>query len=384
MAYTHLLNFYPTYSILDDFTVRNGYNKLNIFMDLKNNLQGTYLEGPIQELVNESKARKFLSSGIFSSFLSFIAFHKKWSMLRDCEVNFYVFFESGDSYYHTNLLKTYKCRRKIDNLYNLNLDDRELFKKIMQANFSLIESAGSKLPNVNVIRLHHLEADFIPYYLISRNLVDNNACNVVYSCDHDMYQCTNISENVYVYSRFGKNKKIVKHGESIQQLIKRDCNLDPSVLPLLMAITGEDGDDVPGIKGVAYITAIKIANELGINDNIAMEQIYSKLINNKAILPDPDPKYTKATNHVLEQEKETRIISRNIKLVSFEYLSRVVDDPFDTNLLERRDKIRKVITEKTIANFDSLRTALFKVGVEFQDELDMLYGNIEPGGFRYS
>ena len=97
-----------------------------------------------------------------------------------------------------------------------------------------------------------------------------------------------------------------------------------------------------------------------------------------------DKRYDEWYDQLQALEKETGIISRNIKLVSFEYLSRVVEDPFDTNLLDRRDKIRKVITEKTIANFDSLRTALFKVGVEFQDELDIVYGNIEPGGFRYS
>lgn len=383
MAYTHLLNFYPTYSILDELTISNGYRKLNIFMDLKNNLQGTYLEGPVRQLVNDSKSKKFLSTGIFSSFLTFIAFHRKWAELRDCDINFYVFFESGQSYYHTNILKTYKCRRTHNNIIGLDIHDSDLFKKILDANLSLIEKAGSKLPNVNVLRLINLEADFIPYYLISRKLIDTDASNVIYSCDHDMYQCTNLAENVSVFSRFGKNKKIVRHGEAIQNMIKKDCDLDNSVVPFLMAVAGEDGDDVPGIKGVSYITAIKIAKELGINDNLTMEQIYSNILTRNPILPDPDPKYTKATNNVLEQEKNTGIISRNIKLVSFEYLSKVIDDPFDTRLMDRRDKIKQIITEKSVANFDSINTALFKVGVEFQDELDILYGKIEPGGFVY-
>ena len=53
-----LLSYYPTYAILDEIVSYGNYKKLNIFMDLKNNLQSTYMEHAILNILENSKTNR--------------------------------------------------------------------------------------------------------------------------------------------------------------------------------------------------------------------------------------------------------------------------------------------------------------------------------------
>ena len=97
-----LLSYYPTYAILDEIVNYGKYKKLNIFIDLKNTLQTTYMEHAIVNIVEQSKQTKFIDSSIFAALMSFLAFHKMYGLKRGVDISFIIFFESGISYYHTN------------------------------------------------------------------------------------------------------------------------------------------------------------------------------------------------------------------------------------------------------------------------------------------
>jgi len=62
-----LLSFYPTYAILDEIVSYEGYKKLNIFVDLKNTLQSTYMEHAIVNIVESTKKSTKLDTSVFSS-----------------------------------------------------------------------------------------------------------------------------------------------------------------------------------------------------------------------------------------------------------------------------------------------------------------------------
>jgi hypothetical protein len=185
------LSYYPNYNLLDEIVAKNNYKTLNLYFDLKNNLQSTYMQHAIVNIVESSKRGKHIDTSVFSSLISFLTFHKIWGIKRGIDVNFYIFFETGKSFYHKNISKKYKISRQIDDLYGLDRVDRDLFFHTLQSNFQLIEKACNLLPNVKVIRLQNLEADFIPYYLITRNKVsrDENVGHLIYSNDHDLLQC---------------------------------------------------------------------------------------------------------------------------------------------------------------------------------------------------
>ena len=77
-----LLSYYPTYAILDEIVSKKNYKNINIFMDLKNNLQTTYMEHAIVNLVENTKRSKFIDTSIFTSIISFLSFHKICQALR--------------------------------------------------------------------------------------------------------------------------------------------------------------------------------------------------------------------------------------------------------------------------------------------------------------
>ena len=95
MTPSSLLSYYPTYEILDSTLSKGNYNKINLFVDLKNSLQTVYLKHAIENIVENSFKSKYIDTSIFSSVLPFIAFHKLYALKRGIDIKFYFFFVSG-------------------------------------------------------------------------------------------------------------------------------------------------------------------------------------------------------------------------------------------------------------------------------------------------
>ena len=68
-----ILSYYPTYSILDEVLKSGNYNKMNVFIDLKNTLQSLYMEHCVINLVESSIRSKFIDTSIFASVISFLS-----------------------------------------------------------------------------------------------------------------------------------------------------------------------------------------------------------------------------------------------------------------------------------------------------------------------
>lgn len=371
-----LLSYYPTYSILDEIVSFNNYKKLNIFIDLKNTLQTIYMEHAIINIVENSKNTKFLDSSIFSSVISFLAFHKMYAMKRGIDIEFIIFFESGKSSYHKNISKKYKISRQIDDLYGLDKVDRDMFFNILMANFQLIEKALNKIPSVRVIRLPTLEADFVPYYLLSRKYLptDGSVGHITYSNDHDLWQCA--AEHSYIYSKSVKSKKIIKPGTIMKLLLKKENSIPDIYSPLGMAVLGDPGDDIDGINGVGPSGFLEIFDQLiALIGN--MREIYDKLRKNKDLIESesvPSSIVNKKLKKVVEQELKNKTLSKAIRLISFEMLSRELDDPNSTEIISKKEIIQNVMSSKEITPLNSMKTALIKNGVFLEESsIDFLY-----------
>lgn len=369
-----LLSYYPTYAILDEIVSYGNYKKLNVFIDLKNNLQTTYMEHAIVNIIESTKKSKYMDTSIFSSLISFLSFHKIYGMKRGIDISFIIFFESGDSFYHKNISKTYKISRKIDNLYGLEREDRDLFFNVLQSNFKLIETACNKLPAVKVIRLPNLEADFVPYYLLSRKKIqhDGTVGHIVYSNDHDMWQCA--AKDSYIFSKSAKTKKIVKSGNILELLLKKPNDIEDIFLPLAMAVIGDPGDDVDGVKGVGPARFLEIYPQLRAMTG-DMKSIYKKVENGEDLFDHiPSKIQNKYLRKVVDAELKNKRISDNLKLVSFELLSRALDNPNTTEMIGKRKIIEDRINSNTPYPVASLKTALTKLGVYLEESsIDFLY-----------
>lgn len=369
-----LLSYYPTYAILDEIVSYGEYRKLNIFIDLKNTLQTTYMEHAIINIVESSKKSKYLDTSIFSSMISFLSFHKIYGMKRGIDIDFYIFFESGQSIYHKNISKKYKISRKIDNLYGLEREDRDLFYRVLQSNFRLIEQACNKMPSLKVIRIPNLEADFVPYYLITRDKVEkgDRVGSIVYSNDHDLWQCAD--KDVYIFSKSAKRKKIIRSGNIMKMFLRKDCEIDDSYLPLAMSVIGDQGDDVDGIKNVGPSRFLEIFSQLvSLTGN--MDTIYDKIENKQPLLDSIPPSISnKHLRKVVDEEVANSAVTKNLKLVSFELISRALDNPDKTEMIDKRSIIENVIDDNNIYPADALKSALAKTGVFLEESsIDFLY-----------
>lgn len=371
MSAQSLLSYYPTYSILDEVVSLTGTNHLNIFLDLKNNLQTLYMQHSILNIIENSLKSNKIDTSVFSSILSFLTFHKIYQLKRNIKINFYIFFETGQSYYHTNISKKYKISRKVDNLYDLEKEKRDYFFEILQKNFLLTERALNKFPNIKVIRLPHLEADFIPYYLIKNKLVKDST-NIIYSNDHDMLQCL-ILDKTFIFYKTGKVKKLIRKGEIFKHYLKLNKDVPDEYLPLVMAIIGDAGDDIDGVHGIGPNRLVEFLDELITNVG-GMNTLFDNVQNGKPIFNSSvDKNKNKYMNLIIEKEVSNSIISKNLKLVSFELLGRTLDNPPSTELADKKKLIMSVLNDNTVSELEPMREVLERFNVFFTDELDSLF-----------
>ena len=370
-----LLSYYPTYAVLDEIVSYGNYKKLNIFMDLKNTLQSTYMEHAIVNIIESTKKSSNIDTSVFSSLIAFLSFHKIYGIKRGIDTNFIIFFESGQSYYHKNINKEYKISRRIDDLYGLDREDRDLFYQVLHANFQLIDKACNKMPNLRVIRMPNLEADFVPYYLLTRNYFEkgDEVGNVIYSNDHDLWQC--LDDHVFIFSKIGKRKKILKSGNVMESYLKKKNDIPDSYLPFAMSVIGDSGDDVTGVEQVGPATFLKVFDQL-VAMTGSLEQIYDKVESNQDLFNFIPPSISnKKLDSIVQAELAKKTISNNLKLVSFELISRAIENPSST---EMRDK-RKVIEnhfkgERQVASLDAMKSALKRNGVFLEESsIDFLY-----------
>lgn len=376
MLPNQILSYYPTYSILDEVLTTGNYNTLNIYIDVKNNLQSLYMQHCILEIVENTLTSGRTDSSIFESVLHFISFHKIYAASRNIKINYFLFLETGKSNYHLNISKKYKISRRIDDLYGLDREKRDLFFNTTQKNFVLLEMALNKMPDIKVIRLPYLEADFVPFYLITRKLVDtsSNVGHVIYSNDHDLLQC--LRDDVYVFVKVPKVKKLVKKGQALRSYLKFEKNYPDEYLPLVMAIIGDNGDDVDGIKGIGGKTIEKIIDDVveltGGIENLYQNVKKGKPIFNSNLGRNPN----KYIGTIIEKEEKEKIISNNLKLVSFELLSRYLDDPDTTEMMEKRKIIENILSSNEIVELNVMKGALERSRVFITDGLlDNIYYN---------
>src|SRR5690606_34805869 len=138
-----------------------------------------------------------------------------------------------------------------------------------------------------------------------------------------------------------KVKRLIKKNQALKAYLKYSENFPDEYLPLVMAIIGDPGDDVEGIKGIGGKTSEKIIKEL-VELVGGIDNLYNNVVKGKNIFLS-ESSQNKYINLIIEKEKSEKIISNNLKLVSFEVLSRFLDDPITTEMLDKRKYIHKVL-----------------------------------------
>jgi len=359
-----LISYYPKYEYLDEILSISGAKKLNIFVDLKGCIQSLYQEWAVKYIIDQSRGTKYVDDSLFGATLEYIRFHKEYARKRGIDINLVFFYEHGVSVYHQQIYKGYKGNRD-QTLTFLSLDDKEIFYNTLNKNYEMIEKICARAPNVSVVKLEFMEADFIPFYLRKHvyGEFEENEVDVIYSIDKDMLQCID-NKNTFIFYRHYKSHKILNHETAFAHWFKKDWNF-PNIglewFTMFLAIDGDVSDDFKGVKGISKGTILKHADDIVQMSGGDMKQVYENIKDCKDIFIKDFGTNKKSLMKIRNAQD---IVIRNLKLASYSLISDYLNGGFPSTLIEKKKNLLENVRHKVkIKNGAVVLAALKRAGI---------------------
>lgn len=290
---------YPlNYRDIKNILEQNNYKTVTFFIDLQNIARGLYNKKTIElELSNydENKQLYTLPYELFEYVKRLNNYYQKWDPF------FIIYFDEGKSRYHNAIYSKYKSERKIAVIEDQILID--LFYKLKKFYFETIYETFNKYDNCIVLYLKEYESDFVPHYIIKKNYLDTKEStnlNILLTSDKDNLQTTKFKNTLQCITTYKKTKyyqRIYNSRNAISFIYSnfKPGILDASYIPLILSITGDKSDNIPGIKGYGPKKAIDFIIRYELN---------------------PDLSNISKVKDVID----IGVIERNYKLISFDYL----------------------------------------------------------------
>lgn len=245
--------------------------KLVLGIDFNNMLFGSYYG---EKLINSRGMNVNAIKGFFF----------KLKSLKDIFNPDYIVFANDLSRSRTfrrKLYKPYKAQRKEH--------DPDVMQQMKYA------STISSLLGYQFINNETYEADDI-LGMISRYTYEHDMDMVISSSDRDLYQLVN--DHVFIYSH--RNKDLID-----RKWMYDRYRLTPEQWVELKMLQGDISDNIPGIRGIGEITALKLMNQFGSIDNIysrinsVKPSVKAALENGRDILPLTRKLVTIVTDYTL-------------------------------------------------------------------------------------
>ena len=100
----------------------------------------------------------------------------------------------------------------------------------------------------------------------------------------------------------------------------------------------------------------------------SMEDVYDNIQNRLPIFNTiPSKIENKKLKSVVDAEINTGLISKNLKLISFELLSRAIDDPTESKMYDRKAHLIKTLNEKQIISQKVMSETLKRFNVTLDE-----------------
>lgn len=330
-------SYLPKYSVLDDM-LKNIINQNQIvclYFDTKNILSSLHSINEQQRLIQSFKSNS--DKYIIARTIILISNHwMRYFKRKNIGCNIFFFDERGSSVYHNIYSKKYKENRKISKQriaseLLLEEDFYDKYYKVYDYNIALASGLFSILNNLFYLRLKDLESDFIPKLIMNEyfktgDMLDNKYLHFIIGNDKDFGQLLT-SNNIFQICRIVNEKKFELRSSinAIEKFVK--LQLDDSYklknarfIPLILSVSGDDADNVKGIRGLGNINFYKYLNKLYCDsiitdDDYSAEKFYLKIEEYKKINPSY---FSDVTTLKLLSEKEQVLL--NYKLTSFDEL----------------------------------------------------------------
>jgi 5'-3' exonuclease len=321
------------YSKLFDLLNEKKYKKIIFYTDLQSVSKGFYLSENLNYEINYYLENQKNSNALVLELKEF--YNNLWSKFKHYKPFFVTFYDDGYNIQNLAIDSSYKSGRS-ENLERIipDLTQRELFRNLKKLWFQNVEEQFNKIGISKVYYLKQYESDLIPYFCIENNKFnskDKDVLNVILSVDKDLLQCCKFENTVQLINTW-KNDNLSRRKKLSIELFNNENALKyldhnftagkitAKYVPMILAITGDNSDNIPGINGYGIKKAIKLLENNNVPDNIL------DLQKNKNFLP------------AILQENFDLIIN-NLKLIDFSsQLERTKilkdDEDFNNNLIE--------------------------------------------------
>jgi hypothetical protein len=356
-----ILSVYPPQA-LDNNIERDKPKYLFLYIDLKNCLVSLFVEEVITEIVTNTENMNNIDTSIFQSILYNVSWWKSYAANKGLILKTFIFTDVGRSQYHKSIYSEYKANREISQIHHSTHDEK--LKEIRDKNFFIAEKILNQIPNIYFFCLKNLESDFVPYYLIDRKFKNiERVIHVMATSDHDHFQCLNL-KNTYQICRVKSDRSLYDMSSVIHKYavdknksknkmekLEKMKTMDPRWIVALQSISGDPGDNIPGIKGLGPMKATEMLTEEKIVSSIlgTPEELENRIEKeNKFFIDDALPLKSLSNNWQTAIIKN-EIATRAYKLISFEQLCR---------WLEKQNTVEKI---NIIKYFDDV---IYKKNIE--------------------
>lgn len=372
-----MIDYYPKYNFfksnLESLFPEYKDHVLNIYVDVKNASRSLYYQDYILEIYDYMLQNGGFDITTFFSFFGFsIRLRNFFKDLGFKDVNLFFFLDHGKSIYHSEIIRGYKKSRSIS---SFTIDSRivDNFYTCINTNYKISEKILNYLEGIYFIRLYNLESDFVPHYLITRKFNNrDDIYHLIFSTDKDMLQTLIKNKKVYQYVKRSKDDHRLVVPQAIINYILKDDQDDYSYLKdyivPLMSLTGDAGDDVDGIKGIGYKTALKIIDYFHKN-NITPQMFEQNIYSLKPFdLPD-DIKMRKLISKVNDN---LQLLRNAYRLISFDALLEYID--IKSGLKEDKYNFGYKLNKESKNNLDRIDEILNmeKIGFTYEEIVKLL------------
>ena len=258
---------------------------------------------------------------ISSQVINTIAHYRHYFYSRHQVSTVFYLLYSNDvpSRYYTNLFPNYK--KTYNSLRIEKQGKKPPLQENIERNMRLVNNICKYIPDAFLINVGRNDIGGTMQYLI--NTETNTSCtNLIYTNDKNYYQLVN-NENTYVILNKQEHSKFISKGNLYKVLTKKDEYNDiPSELyKIILALTGNKKYDVPGIRGVQTIKALKL-----IRKAIDQDIIYNTEYDSISSVLDNLIKYK------IIPEENREVVERNFKLFNISMIAKTLSEAYMDNI----------------------------------------------------
>lgn len=315
------LPFKTIHTILE----RGQYSKVIFYVDLPSICRGFYNKKVIDLEIGNYFETKRLPELFFNE--ARIFYDRILHEYGRYSPKFITFYDSGDCVQNKTLLKSYKGdRSKVVDTIILEDSDRELFKRIKNYYFEEFIPRWTIQNLSKVVYTGEYEGDFIPYFVISNNLLGSkqrDTLNVILTTDKDLLQTcvfrnTMQCSTVYKKSTGTLEFNTLSDDTAISYIYKKFKRgvLTSKYIPLILSLAGDKADNIPGIPRVGEASACKMIVTHGM-----------------------EPEFHEQSPLPSKYEKHRHMIVRNFKLISFDEQFKRIPYPYLQELKQQLEII---------------------------------------------